>query len=349
MKKLPAILRRSVKVSAEALVTMEPLCPGRLLPLLVGPKSDELKVDLLSWVTDERELLEAKLLEHGGILFRGFGVSTTEQLDGLIRAFSGQPLDYLDRATPRSQVSGKIFSSTDYPPDQTIELHNENCYASAFPGKIFFLCQTPAHEGGATPIADCREVYRLIAPDVRERFARRGVMYVRNFVDGLGLSWQDVFQTADREEMARFCRASGIEVEWRGPEHLRTRQVRPALARHPRTGEMVWFNQAVAFHVTTLEDVVRESLVAELSEEGVPKNAFYGDGAEIAADDLEAVREAHRRATFDVQWRAGDLLVLDNLLSAHGRRPYSGPRKVVVGMAELLDGKDVWVAEGEPR
>jgi alpha-ketoglutarate-dependent taurine dioxygenase len=32
-------------------------------------------------------------------------------------------------------------------------------------------------------------------------------------------------------------------------------------------------------------------------------------------------------------WEAGDLLMLDNLLAAHGRRPFSGERRIAVAMS----------------
>src|SRR5206468_3974596 len=124
--------------------------------------------------------------------FRGFGMTTPEDLERLVAAVAGSTLEYRERSSPRSQVTGNIYTSTDYPPDQTIFFHNENSYQSAWPAKIFFYCHVAPEVGGETPIADTRRVYDRIPEAIRQRFAERGVMYVRNFRPGVGLAWQTV-------------------------------------------------------------------------------------------------------------------------------------------------------------
>src|SRR4051794_21703964 len=174
-----ALRRRPVSVSSEGLVDTRPLLEGRLLPLLVEPRG--LEVDLAAWAADNRPRIEEALLRHGGLLFRGFGIDGAAKLEALVRAVSGDALEYKERSSPRSTVEGKIYTSTDYPPSYPIFLHNENSYQTVWPLKIFFLCQQPAEQGGETPIADCRRVFAQIDPAVRDRFVEKGWMYVRNF------------------------------------------------------------------------------------------------------------------------------------------------------------------------
>ncbi|MFL6253469.1 MAG: TauD/TfdA family dioxygenase, partial [Pyrinomonadaceae bacterium] len=176
---------------------------------------------------------------------------------------------------------------------------------------------------------------------VRERFAEKGWMYVRNFGDGLGLDWRTVFQTTERAVVEEHCRRHGIEFEWKDGGRLRTRSVRPAVARHPRTSEMVWFNHATFFHVTTLEPPVRELLMREFDERDLPTNTFYGDGSPIEESVADELREAYRQETVVFPWQRGDLLVLDNMLTAHGRRPYAGERRILVGMAEPVSHDEI--------
>jgi alpha-ketoglutarate-dependent taurine dioxygenase len=166
-------------------------------------------------------------------------------------------------------------------------------------------------------------------------------MYVRNFGDGFGLSWETVFQSTDREQVERHCREKGIEAEWKAGDRLRTRAVRSALVRHPHTGETLWFNHATFFHVSTLEPSLQEALLAELGEGELPANTYYGDGAPIEPEVMEHLREAYRNATVSFPWQKGDLLLLDNMLVAHGRAPYSGTRKILVGMAEPVRQESV--------
>jgi alpha-ketoglutarate-dependent taurine dioxygenase len=159
-------------------------------------------------------------------------------------------------------------------------------------------------------------------------------MYLRNFGDGLGLTWEQVFRTGDRAVVEAYCRSAGIEFFWKDDNRLRTRQVRPAIVKHPLSGEAVWFNQAALFHVTTLEPTVRERLLAEFDEEDLPLNSYYGDGSSIEPSVLDEVREAYRREAVTFPWRKGDVLMLDNVLVAHGRSAFAGHRQIVVGMAE---------------
>jgi len=196
---LGSIRRRAVGGASEELVRSRPLFAAHDLPLLVEPAAAG--VDLAGWAAASHAFLEEKLARHGGILFRGFPLREPAELEAVIGAACGQSLEYRERSSPRHAVAGRIYSSTDYPPRHPIFFHNENSYQQEWPLRIFFFARQPAAQGGATPIADCRRVLARIDPEIRERFARRGWMYVRNFGDGFGLAWQTVFQTADRGEV----------------------------------------------------------------------------------------------------------------------------------------------------
>lgn len=333
-KKLPIGARRkSVSVPQGNLVRLEPLVTDQALPLLITPTVEG--VNPLEWAELNRALVHEKLEQHGGILFRGFELAPTD-VEGFIGAVSGGALRYTERSSPRSQVRGNIYTSTDHPSSQTIYLHNEQSYNLTFPRLIFFYSEIVAETGGETPIADSRRVYQRLDPAIRERFAAKQYMYVRNFGDGFGLTWQEAFQSEQQADVEAYCHANQISFEWKGEGRLRTRQVRPAIARHPRTGEMTWFNHATFFHVTTLEPALRDRLLAAFSEEELPNNTFYGDGTPIEPEVLEALRAAYAAETITFPWQKGDLLMLDNMLVAHARSPYTGARKVVVGMAEPL-------------
>jgi alpha-ketoglutarate-dependent taurine dioxygenase len=337
MQNLNTIRRRPVRISTAELVRVEPLRGGGGLPLCIEPLAEG--INLAQWARDARETIAAHLASHAGVLFRGFRVKAAADFEQLIMAVAGHALEYRERSSPRSRVGGNIYTSTDYPPAQSIFLHNENSYQQTWPLMLFFCCETAPLSGGETPIADCRNVLRRLSPSTVERFRRKGWMYVRNFGDGFGLDWQTVFQTTDRAAVEEHCRRNDIEVEWKPGNRLRTRAVRPALARHPRTGEEVWFNHATFFHVSTLEQEVRQALLAEFGGDELPTNSFYGDGSPIESEVLEELREAYRRETVTFPWQKGDVLVLDNMLAAHGRAPYAGPRNILVGMAEAV-GRD---------
>ena len=322
---------RAVTVSERRSVAFDP--PGEgWIPWLARPEVPE--IDLGAWARDHRDQVAQRLLERGAILFRGFDIGSPASFEVVCRGFSDRLMDYGERSTPRSTVEGKVYTSTEYPPDQEIPLHNEMSYAASWPQRIFFYCPQPAAEGGATPLADSRRVYQEIDPAVRRRFEDLGVMYVRNFGSELGLPWREVFQAEDRRAVEEYCRSAGIDVEWRDGDRLRTRAVRPAVTVHPRSGETVWFNQAHLHHLSALPDDVRRDLLSVVAEDELPFNTCYGDGSAIEPEALDEVRRALSRCSVAFPWQRGDLLLLDNVRIAHGRAPYQGERRVVVAMAE---------------
>ena len=334
-KKFPSLRRKEVSGSPDSWIRLEPLGPAEKLPLAVMPVVTG--VDLGAWVRGHLPLVLGRLHEHGALLFRGFDITDAAALERLVGAVAGEALPYEERSSPRSQVSGHIYTSTDHPPEERIFLHNEQSYNLSFPLRLFFSCVTPARSGGATPIADTRKVFQRLPQAVRARFIAQGYLYVRNFGARFGLPWQVAFQTEDPAEVEAYCRRSGIEFEWRdGGERgrrLRTRQVRRAAGRHPFTGEPVWFNHATFFHVSTLPRALGESLVAELGEEELPNSTYYGDGSPIEPEVLDLLRAAYSEEMVEFPWERGDVLLIDNMLVAHGRASFEGPRRVLASMA----------------
>jgi len=313
--------------------------PGGSLPLVIRPAVENL--NLSAWAEANRDFLETEMLRRGGILFRDFNIAVPADFRQFVGTVAGELLEYRERSSPRTQVGGNVYTSTDYPAAKSINLHNENSYQDTWPAKIFFCCETPALTGGETPIADCRKVLARLGHATRERFSQKKWMYVRNYGDGFGLSWQSVFQTEDPAEVERHCREHDVEVEWREGGRLRTRAVRPAISRHPQTHELTWFNHAVFFHVTSLEAGMRAALLEVFAEDELPSNTFYGDGSPIEAEVLEEVREAYRQETVAFEWRERDVLMLDNMLVAHSRRPFTGQRRVLVAMAQPVRRSDL--------
>ncbi len=240
------------------------LRPNSPLPLVLRPATRGL--DLIEWAKSNAGFIDRTLLQHGAILFRGFALAEVAEFERLIEAVSGPLLNYSYRSTPRSLVSGKIYSSTEYPAHQSIPLHNENSYSRSWPMKLWFFSMQVAKQGGATPIADSRKIFKAISPEICDCFVRKGLMYVRNYGVGLDLPWQEVFQTSSKAVVEDFCNKSDMEFEWLADDQLRTRQVCQVVERHPRTGEMVWFNQAHLFHVSRLPLEVREWLLLALGE-----------------------------------------------------------------------------------
>lgn len=334
LKKKLLVKRKPVKINSNSLIETSHFLPSKQsLPLVVKPRLEGL--NLVSWIENHQEFVENNLCQYGGILWRNFALQDVGEFEQLIHGIWGDLLDYTYRSTPRSQVSGKIYTSTEYPAHQAIPLHNEMAYSLNWPLKIAFFCRKAALEGGATPIADSRQVFKRLDPKIVGEFEEKKIMYVRNYGDGLDLSWQNVFQTNQKSVVENYCRRQGIDWEWKEGDRLKTRQVCQAIAIHPQTGDKIWFNQAHLFHISSLESKIRDLFLSEYQPEDLPRNAYYGDGTAIDSSIITEIRHCYQQETIIFPWESGDILMLDNMLTCHGRMPYVGQRQVVVGMGQL--------------
>jgi alpha-ketoglutarate-dependent taurine dioxygenase len=278
--------------------------------------------------------VEASLLRHGALLFRGFGVSTVQAFQNFSRAISSEFPELLEESSPRSTIDGNVKTSTDYPAEYPIQFHNEYSYSAMWPLRLYFCCLQAAASGGETPIADSRRVLQRLSPDVRQRFANLGVLYRRNYVEGLGVSRQTAFRANDPAEVTRRNRDLGISCQWHHGGSLTTIQRAEAILRHPQTGEEVWFNHAFFFNPHSLEpESLREFILGEPEDE-LSTNTSYGDGSPIAAATIEEIRVAYEAERSSMDWIHGDVLLLDNMLVAHARRPYTGTRRIAAAMAD---------------
>ena len=327
--------RQGVSLADLSLVTTSSFDGGRL-PLVVEPA--RAGVDLAEWAAANHDLVTEYRLGHGAILFRGFGLVGADDFERASSALAGELYgEYGD--LPREAASEKIFSSTPYPNDEMIHFHNESSHMARWPMQIFFFCATAAPVGGATPILDCRTIIEHLDPGVVEEFETKGLQYVRNFAEGVDVPWQQFFGTDDRAEVERRCAASGTTAEWRKDgTRLRIRQQAPGVALHPRTGERVWFNQVLLHHPFGVPAATRASLRELFDDEDLPRNVYFGDGTEIPGSTVQHLYETYMAHRVEFPWQEGDLLMLDNMLTSHGRMPFEGPRKILVAMAEVVEG-----------
>lgn len=275
------------------------------------------------------------LLEHGAVVFRGLNIADAGDFHDVVSRFAEPFTEYLYGNSPRKAVHEGVWTSTEYPAEYDISLHNELSQAYRWPDRLFFCCLVAPPVGGETPVSDGRAMLAGMDPQVRERFEQHGVAYLQNLHGGYGLgrSWQDSYETDDSAKVEEYLRAAGIEFHWTDDEDLRIRQVRPATRRHPVTGAEVWFNQADQFHVSNLRKAEADALLALVeSEAELPLSATFGDGSPIPLADLEHVRELARANECSFPWQAGDIMMIDNMLVMHGRHAFSGPRQVLVAM-----------------
>jgi alpha-ketoglutarate-dependent taurine dioxygenase len=314
---------------------------GQVLPLLIQPTGED--IDLTAWVKNNKEQFEDDLTKHGGILFRGFGIDTVESFSNFMNCFNTDPLPYMFRSSPRSELNEKIkhiYTSTIYPNERTINMHNESSYSRVWGRKIVFCCLVPAQEGGETPIADSRRVLNSISPELVAKFKAKGVTYRRNLFPDLGMPWQEVFQTNDIEVAKETCRKNNIKYEFAGEDQMIIEWTKPAVYNHPVSGEETWFNHVYFFNKYSRYEELGMEHDDYLPSEYLTSDTFFGDGSEISFSEYQEIGNAYKKNLVIFPYQKGDVLFLDNMLAAHGRNPYKGDRTIATAIIEAAYDTD---------
>lgn len=316
---------------ATDLVKKEPLTE-KGFPMLYRPAVEG--IILKDWFAGHLPEIEKELQETGAILFRGFDIPTRDAFQDVIRQFGHDFLSYKDRSSPRSEIKENIYNSTEHPSDQVINMHTELSYSHTWPLKIAFYCYKEPDEGGETPIADVRKVLHRLSGPARQAFGEKGIRYRRLLQPGIGLPWQEVYQTTEKAVVEQYCASHQLEYTWLENDSLEIKWYRPAIRLHPATGEEVWFNHGFFFNAQALP---REIMAAFPDAEELPFNTYYGDGSPIPAAYIEEIRDAYQQESVFFPWKHGDILLMDNMLSAHGRNAYKGDREINVVMIQACN------------
>ncbi len=298
--------------------------------------------DAPRWAAEHRESLRAAVVEHGSLLVRGLGLRDVAEIEAVFRRL-GSLVTEREAFAPRTRYSEGVYSSSKWPPNQPMCMHHELSYALEPPGLMLFACLKAPTERGSTPVADSPTVLRALPAELIERFERLGWLLIRNYNEEIGASIAEAFGTDDRRAVERYCDENSIAFEWLADGALRTWQRRSAVVRHPLTGERCWFNQVAFLNEWTIEPEVREYLVDVYGHDGLPFNTRFGDGDAIGADVVQLINQVYDANTAREPWRPGDLMLVDNVRTAHGREPFEGPREVLVAMADALR-----LADGSP-
>jgi len=288
--------------------------------------------DSARWASEHRAALRAFVAEHGSLLVRGLGLRSAAETEAVYRQL-GSLMTEREAFAPRRQYSEGVYSASKWPPNQHMCMHHELSYAAKPPGLMLFACLVAPTGGGETPMADSPNVLKALPADLVERFERVGWLLIRNYNGEIGASVAEAFGADDRRAVESYCRANAIKFEWQPNGGLRTWQRRSAVLRHPSTGQRCWFNQ-IAFLNEWTDPELREYLVDIYGEDGLPFNTRFGNGDPIGADVIEAIDKVYEENTAREKWQAGDLMLLDNVRTAHGRESFEGPREVLVAMAE---------------
>ncbi len=309
---------------------------GEPFPLVLSQqtRTDHLGA-ALEWVKAERHQLLDQSNKHGAILFRGFPLHTAEDFDAFVAAFGLENFAYdvsLSNAV-RVNRTERVFTANEAPPDVTIFLHHEMAQTPLFPSRLFFFCEKPADVGGATPI--CRSDVLLArlgerCPDFVAACQTLGLKYSNvmpldaDRQSGMGRSWKGTFHATDQNEAERRMDELGYTWEWLADGCLRaTTPVLPAVYKLP-DGRTSFFNQLIAAFQGWKD-----------TRNDPSKSITFGNGDPLDPATVEVATQLAEEVTFDVAWQAGDVALIDNFVTMHGRRTFEGTRKVLASLIAL--------------
>lgn len=345
MERLASLIPRHATGLESGVTVLTPAAGARLL--FLEPAGPELRNDLpaaAAWVARNRPALEHLLGFHGAIILRGFPAATSQDFAALIGAFRDFDGDYTGGATPRDRIAGNVYEATRADAERTLRMHQEMAYLPRHPDMLAFFCRIPAQEGGETTVADMREFTAAAPASLIREIEARGIRYVRNFrapdtaetfVDpifpGYHKTWEQAFYTADKARIEGFCRRNGLDFAWDGDGSLTIVHTAPGFVTHPASGERIWFN-------TITSQLPNEALYGAkwpafqdwYRDRPKPYDVRFGDGSPIDTGFIPELNRTMEGLVRGFAWQTGDVMLLDNVVSAHGRQPYSGDRDVQV-------------------
>lgn len=319
------------------------------LPLVLTPKRVTSREEFLESVRGHADTLRQKLLTHGGLLFRGFPVAGADDFASVIEALAtGPSVNYIGGDSPRNKIQGAIYTSTEAPSAVKIPLHNELSFVRHYPKHIFFFCETPPSARGETILGDARRIYRSLDARVRDRFMTKQLKYVScyygtsrvmdlvNALQPSHKSWRDVFETDDPATVEELCGKHDFAFEWHADRNwIRISQTRPAAMQHPETQEWVWFSQAHLYdfnpRLLGLWRWVSAKLFYARPHTRLHE-IFHADGSRVTRADLYHILDVLDANTVQFPWQKGDVLMLDNVLSMHGRATFTGKRRILAAL-----------------
>lgn len=289
---------------------------------------------LRDFFSKEKIWLEKILRTYGAILFRGSKI-IPEIYYNLLEELNFEFTTYVGGDSPRTKLSSKVYTSTEYPSDQEIILHNELSFSNTYPRYLFFYCALPAKAGGETPLADARILYKQLPGELIQKYKEKKLKYTMNLHDGIGLgkSWQQVFETTNKTIVENILKKRKVDFYWKKNGILCLSEVVQPVINHPVTNDTIFFSQAHQWHSSNLDKQVQEALFKLMPEKEFYHYVSYADDQPLELKDLELTKKTINEIKVVFNWQVGDLLFIDNLLIMHGRNPYKGDRKILLSMA----------------
>lgn len=291
--------------------------------------------DCIDWVAANRDRLLSQATRHGAVLLRDFPTPTVEAFDAVIEALGVEnfPYDQSLSNAVRINRTPRVFSANEAPPEVQIFLHHEMAQTPLYPRLIMFFCEVAAEQGGATPLCRSDVLYQRLAqrcPEFAAKCERSGLRYTNVMPEaddphsGMGRSWKKTLAVASRQQAEARLSELGYSYRWLDDGCLQASTPTLPAVMEVSPGRKTFFNQLIAAYCGWKD------------QRNDPSEAIrHGDGSKLDASAVEVALELAEELGFDHQWQPGDIVIIDNTIVMHGRRPFVGTRKVLASLAEM--------------
>jgi Taurine catabolism dioxygenase TauD, TfdA family len=290
-----------------------------------------------TWLAEAAPTIRSRVLTNGAALVRGLPLKDRADVALARDALSVFPFRSTEKFGHRKEGEDAVVSPIWWPEERELCPYQEESFSIVVPGTVLMGYIQPPQMGGEVLLSDARQISRHLPLALVDRIKEHGWIMTRVFYPRFGISWQDAFDCLDREDLSFLLAREGIAHEWLEDGTLRTWRRRPAFRRHPISGEECWFNQLAFLNSGSLEARYRELLSLAFGDD-LPVDTALGDGQPLSAQDLLAIQGAYDATTIRLACRAGDLLIIDNILTAQGRNPFAGHAEYWIAFGDPIPG-----------
>jgi len=309
------------------------------------------------YIMENKQSILEKLQKHGAVVLRDFDLTKSPAgfrdmwENGLQLSPCQDPLQSVAARQTVSKSDG-VFEAVNKPSLNRyfVGMHNE-MVGTRTPKKAAFVCFKPAEEGGEFLVLNGQQMLRDLNPEFLKRIYTKDMRYaVAQFPMGflqdqpeflqnlLKPVIKSVLDLAIKQKVDFYTESVWDTTTNNGDLVLQVRAApNPPVLRHPETNEPVWFAN-IHSHSAKLRDM--RAQIYSGGDEGRDKttgsskinltDVFYGDGTAISEEDLKHVAEVTMKNAQFLKLNQGDVVLVDNYKTQHGRNVFEGTRKNAV-------------------
>lgn len=238
------------------------------------------------------------LFERKGlIIFRDFKINPkdlTEIVSKYTETFAN------DAQRRENRMNQKIVNNVDKGKEE-MALHSEASFSPNWPEIVWFFCNIapPTGKGGETTVCDGIKLWDSLSADVKNFFQLNPIKYE------LEIPIQNLKkQKLEKKWILNFQGSGNGKLDY-NKGILKITQIRFAVQQSRIPGKLCFSNHTL--YKNTDPTIINWGTI---------------DNKKIPYNIIKEVEEKSKKITFDLNWKKGDLVMIDNKRFMHGRRSF---------------------------